>query len=61
MFLETDVNAPRTVAEERTEDCTTEDFTNAWLDRVEASIERAHAVLLSSSARWNGLAANARI
>lgn len=47
MFLETDVNAPRTVAEERTEDYTSEDFTNAWLDRVEASVELAHAVLLS--------------
>jgi hypothetical protein len=41
MFLETDANPPRTVAEERTED-----YTNAWLDRVEASVERAHAVLL---------------
>ena len=37
MFIETDVNAPRTAAEERT---------YAWLDRVEASVERAHAMLL---------------
>ena len=44
MFLEADVNAPRTVAE---------DYTNAWLDRVEASVERAHAVLLST--RRSGL------
>jgi hypothetical protein len=41
MFIETDDNAPRTVAEERAED-----YTNAWLDRVEASVERAHAALL---------------
>ncbi len=48
MFPETDVSAPRAEAEGRTED-----YTNAWLDRVEASVERAHAVLLSP--RRNGL------
>jgi hypothetical protein len=46
MFLEADVNQPRTAAEERTEDYTTEEFTNAWLDGVEASVARAHAALL---------------
>jgi hypothetical protein len=48
MFLEADVNEPRTAAEERTEDYTTEDFTKAWLDRVEASVGRAQAALLGS-------------
>jgi hypothetical protein len=41
MLPETEVNTRRSSAER------TEDFrTNAWLDRVEASVERAHAVLL---------------
>jgi hypothetical protein len=37
MLLETDVNAPRALAEDRTYE---------WLDRVEAAVERAHAALL---------------
>jgi hypothetical protein len=39
MLLETD-NAPRTAVEQ-------EDGTNAWLERVEASVENAYAVLLT--------------
>ena len=47
MFPDTDANAPRTAAEQRTEDYTTEAYyTNAWLDRVEASVARAQAALL---------------
>jgi hypothetical protein len=42
MPLEAAANPPRAAVEERTQACA-----NAWLDRVEASVERAHAVLLS--------------
>lgn len=41
MLPEADVNAPRSAAEET-------GATNAWLDRVEAYVENAHAVLLTS-------------
>jgi alkylation response protein AidB-like acyl-CoA dehydrogenase len=42
MPLEAAANAPRTAVHEQT------DHTNSWLDRVEASVDSARAVLLSS-------------
>jgi hypothetical protein len=46
MPLEAAANAPRTAVQEHTGDCS-HDSINSWLDRVEASVERASAVLLS--------------